>query len=53
MTQRDAAAIRVQAFAREGAKRRLDAGFSAHKLNVFERLDVEQNLRGESLMNLP
>ena len=53
MAERDAAAVRVDALAREAPEAAVDPGLLAQEVLVLERLDVAQHLRREGLVDLP
>src|SRR3546814_5568681 len=53
MAERDAAAVRIDALVGKTAQFRRDAGLVAQKIFVLHRLDVEQHLRRERLVQFP
>src|SRR3546814_16479331 len=50
-SERDAAAVRIDALVGKTAQFRRDAGLVAQKIFVLHRLDVEQHLRRERLVD--
>src|SRR5207249_102579 len=45
--------LRIHAPAREAPERGVDTGLVTHEVGAFERLDVEEDLGGERLVDLP